>query len=245
MNHLKNQEKPNSKICISIDVDWSPKELLQDTLQLLDEYGVKATIFCTDNVEKEEFNLLKNHEIGIHPNITSVETVEEKIKALKKMFPESKCIRNHCLIHNTKFNEIYKKNGLTFSSNYFHFMQAEIKKLNMPSGITEIPVFFMDDLYLNMNQEKIKNINECQSLFSISNINLNSFGLKVFDFHPIHIFMNTNSLKFYDSIKKDYHNYKKLKKKVVTKSKGIRNIFIELLEFIRSNKINTHFITKL
>ena len=54
-------------------------------------------------------------------------------------------------------------------------------------------------------------------------------GLKVFDFHPIHIFLNTESLERYERTRPIHHNPKELIKHRYS-GYGARNQLIELLE---------------
>ena len=51
---------------ITIDIDWAPKVVLEDCLDLLNHHKVKATFFCTGllDIDKARF---KNHELAIHP----------------------------------------------------------------------------------------------------------------------------------------------------------------------------------
>ena len=54
-------------------------------------------------------------------------------------------------------------------------------------------------------------------------------GLKVFNFHPIHLFLNTNSLDLYEKARPFFKDYKKLKS-IRSNDFGIRDFFIELIE---------------
>ena len=67
-------------------------------------------------------------------------------------------------------------------------------------------------------------------------------GIKIFNFHPIHLFTNADSINFYnDKLKNIYHDVDKLIK--IRKSYGIRNFLEELSSTIFSfqNETRTLF----
>lgn len=53
---------------------------------------------------------------------------------------------------------------------------------------------------------------------------------RVFNFHPIHLFLNSESLERYEKIKGNYHDFKILKENVNVESYGILDFFKELVE---------------
>lgn len=57
-------------------------------------------------------------------------------------------------------------------------------------------------------------------------------GLKIFNFHPIHIFLNSNDTKNYQKLKlsNKLHNQKELKKAINKKYYGTRNFLDELIK---------------
>ena len=57
--------------------------------------------------------------------------------------------------------------------------------------------------------------------------------MKVFDFHPIHVFLNTESLNRYERARPFFQNPKELIKHRY-EGYGTRNRFIELLELAKS-----------
>ena len=93
-------------------------------------------------------------------------------------------------------------------------------------GILEIPISFEDDLYFS-NPSKTFKINE---------LHLNPKKLFIFNFHPIHIYLNTNSMQHYQKSKMYSHNSDKLKL-CRSNKRGTRDLLIELLEYISKKDI--------
>ena len=73
--------------------------------------------------------------------------------------------------------------------------------------------------------------------FDLDKINLDDSGVKVFDFHPSHVYMNTHSLDEYEKIKQNYHDVDYLNSVKNYEKPGNRNVFFKILDFIEKNNI--------
>jgi methionyl-tRNA formyltransferase len=240
LSENKSENKPDDvPLALSFDTDWCPEEILEDTLNLLKQYDVKATFFMTGKYNSLD---LSNHELAIHPNIKSLDSAEQEIQKLKDLFPKSKGIRNHGLLNGSRLLSLYEKYHLSYSSNYILFDQSNVKKTKLMKNITEIPIYFEDDIHAEMNSS---DESDEENLWSLKYLkNLNSKGIKLFNFHPIHVFLNTPSIEFYEKSKKYYHNFEKLSSLKNTSVKGARDILIELLEYAKSNNISFHMLNQ-
>ena len=61
--------KDERLIAISSDIDWAGDEVLSYMLAILDDYNIKATLFCTHDVSS--IKGIEKHELAIHPNFIS------------------------------------------------------------------------------------------------------------------------------------------------------------------------------
>ena len=217
-------------ISITSDIDWAPDYVIDDMLDLLDKYSIKATFFCTHKVN------IKKHELGIHPNFlpnsTQGKTPSEILFNLKKLFPNAKGARAHNLFNYSSLFSLYKKFGITYDSSIL-IPSQEIQPYLKSPDILEIPINFEDDLYC-LNQKKTFRVKDLKVLN-----NTNS----VFNFHPIHIFLNTNSMNQYKKAKPFLQN--KTLKNFINSNRGIRNLFIELLEFITTEELEIVTLKKI
>ena len=207
---------------ITIDTDWVTDRVLDDTLQLLADHGVDATLFMTNKTGVDT----GNHEIALHPNYTSMDLERHFCERLNE-FPEAKGVRSHSLFFSERLRAIYHKYNMEYQSNQMMYGVPDIKPYMFSPTALEIPVFFMDTFNYTMTGES--------AAFNADGI-LNNNGLKVFDFHPIHIFMNTSSFAHYDQFKQYYRDDKNLPEFKNTKIPGIRDWFIDLLKFIKEEK---------
>ena len=224
------------RIILSLDTDCGNEDVVKNTIDiLLGNYINKFTIFATENFYI--FNTLPpTVEIGLHPYISSISEAEEKISSLKNTFPLSVSLRNHTLFNSARLFPIYNRQGIRATSNYLSFLSKNITPIRLPYDINEYPIYFMDDAYIILYNHPDK--------FSVGSLKLNSPGLKVLTFHPIHIFLNTNDLAQYSKSKNNFNNIRKLKRNI-NKNKGIKNLFIDTLQYIKKEQMSIFTFSEL
>ena len=222
-----NRASWENKLFLTFDVDWAHEEVITDTLDLLHKYDVQATFFGTHQspILNSVFEDNK-HEVGIHPNFNDIinntcvgENAESRIKNLLELFPSAKSIRSHSTTWSGVIQELILKYEITHECNTFIPWQSSIdlKPWNLWNGLVRVPYFWEDDVALLFKEPK-------NSLRELS-----SKTLKVFDFHPIHIFLNSESIERYESTRQLHKNPKELLK-YRYRGYGTRNKLIDLLE---------------
>jgi hypothetical protein len=116
------------------------------------------------------------------------------------------------------------------TSNYLAFLCKNLVPIVQPFGVIEYPIYFMDDAYELMYDGDDK--------YQLSSLDLNSPGIKILAFHPIHIFLNTNSIQQYKK-SKHYHNDPDKLREFVNHGPGIGDLYKALIEFIAATSIKT------
>jgi hypothetical protein len=220
-------------IIFTFDLDWCSDEVLSYTLDLIEKYNVKAIFFVTHKTKLlERMRKNPNIELGIHPNFNFLlngdfrygKNINEVIKYYKDIIPEAKSVRNHSITQNSIILDGFYKYGLKYDFNIFIPFTSNIKLKpykDEVSGLIRVPYFWEDDVHCISEWDwDIKKF-------------LNYEGLKVFNFHPIHIFLNTEKIERYENAKLYLQNYKELKKFVNKKKYGIKNFFLDLIENIK------------
>lgn len=220
--------------CFTIDIDWAPEKVIKDTLDLFVEYNVPCTIFAThkskilDNCDRNLF------EIGLHPNFNSIlqgngGNVDDVMCKLKEMYPEAKGARSHSLTQSGYILEMYRKYGITYEVNHFFPYHQGIKPFILWNGICRIPFNWEDDYHFALDYS-----------FKESKINLEDTELNIFNFHPIHIYLNSENNDRFTKIKHDLNNIDLLD---TVKNKGnvlgTRDIFVNLLEYVSKKNTNS------
>lgn len=202
-------------IAITIDVEWAPDPVLADTLELLNEYDVAATLFSThdDGVEAA------GHERALHPNFEGDLNAASAVDDLLDVYPGAIGYRSHRLAISSPLRATLAEKGLRYESNYMTYLVPDLSPFRMPAGITQFPVYWMDDVWFRSEQA----VPDVASLVA-------GEGLRVFDFHPPHVYYNTPSLEYYETHKDDY--WEKPNEEIRYTGTGVRDIFVSLLEYV-------------
>jgi hypothetical protein len=213
---------------LTLDIDWAPDEVVKDSLALIGKRN--ATYFVTHNSSTTQ--LLKqysNIELGIHPNFNpslngeANSSADDILDRLLEIAPNAKAIRGHSLTQSSFLLEKYKKLGLTYEcSDYLpHGDWPQVRPWRAMNGIIKVPHTWEDDIAL-MDKAIDVDIKEI----------VKRSGVVVFDFHPIHIFLNTCSFEHYSKAKSFYQNPVELLKHRNTTTRGVRDVFMDLLSVL-------------
>ena len=227
----------NTKFAITFDTDWAPDWMMNEIASILISNEVKSTWFVTHDspfltVLREKPSLF---EIGIHPNCfpgsTQGSNEDEILANLKKSAPEAISMRTHGLYQSTNFLvKAATKYGIKIDASLFLPRMDYITPHLLAwhdAMLYRVPFFWSDDL-------------ECfqeNPLFRFSLSKFNGAGLKIFNFHPIHIMLNTARFKTYEKLKSLNLSPNQCTKDVIDKHKwrgdGPKRLFMDLIEYLR------------
>ena len=222
---------------ITFDCDWAPDFIINDTIKLLEDEKIKATFFITNNsplIKKLGENNL--FELGIHPNFFTNSTQghdEDSILTnLKQVVPDAKSIRTHGLFQSTPLVKKFQKYGIEndlslFLQNTPNIVPHYSKFFNL----YRIPYFWEDDVSII---EKTK--------LSFDNPLYHVNGLKIFNFHPIHVFLNSKDIENYDKVKKDvgFGNLNEDNiKNYINNNHGTKSFLNEIISVIKNKETHT------
>ncbi len=174
-------------IVLSFDTDYVPDFVLEDILNTLDMYKFRATFFCTNAFpDKNRTNI----ELALHPNFmpdsTQGNSVDDILLNFRKDFSSAIGVRTHRLYWYSGLQEKFINHGIVYDSSIFlpfhpHLTPVKIGKL------TRIPYWWSDNIHLLHGMD-------CNA---VNLPGMNEPGLKIFDFHPVHIYLNTKDLDNY------------------------------------------------
>lgn len=179
-----------NEFVITFDIDWAPDFMIDKVASLLREKGVRATWFVTHACGAVE-RLRKNSdlfELGIHPNFlegsSHGRTPMEVLSHLLAIVPEAISVRSHAVVQSGPVLElIVKRTRLMVDSTLFLPQMSHIcpiKFEHFGGTLLRIPFFWSDDYEMG----------KTFSQWSLAPY-LDVEGLKVFNFHPIHIYLNS------------------------------------------------------
>lgn len=184
---------------ITLDCDWAPDFVISYVAKILSDKGVKATWFVTNESPVLE-DLRKNHlfELGIHPNFGANSTQgidpDSILTNLKKIVPTAKSVRSHSLIQSShliaKFHKYEIENDVSlFLPKTENLYPHHIKHIKL----FRFPYFWEDDVEMEEGTE----------CWSTNDPVYQLPGLKIFNFHPIHIFLNSRTMNNYNLLKNE------------------------------------------
>jgi hypothetical protein len=215
-----------NEIILTFDIDWADDAILNDCIDIVDQAGAPATWFITHKTPLlDRLRENERYELGIHPNFIPLfegesNGVEKVIDDLLEIVPEAKSIRSHSLVQSSRLMDLFQSKGLLFDCNHFIPEQSGIivKPWKLWNGVVRVPHMWEDDAAC------IYEINT-----SVTDL-IKRQGLKVFDFHPIHVFLNTEDLGRYERTRELHVKAEELLKHRFD-GIGTRSHLIKLLEF--------------
>lgn len=222
----------SNKFIISFDIDWASDEVLNHLVELVESYNVKCVFFITHNTPVLKRIISNpNFELGLHPNFNpllenrSSSSVEQIINELKTFVPEVNVLRSHSLTTSGRWLGLYQKCGIKYLSNYMMRGVNNIQPFYHINGLVEVPIYYADDGEIFLNDDK--SIPRLKSNFDSTQ---ELKGIRVLNFHPIHITLNSSSYKQYESAKLNQHSYREMLKLKDTNARGSETILKEILE---------------
>ena len=194
---LRDDNTWNSQLFLTFDIDWAHDDVLADTIDIVEVAGVAATWFVThDTPVLQRLRDNPKFELGLHPNFDFLlecddrngRTAEEVVDRLQQLVPEATSVRSHSLTQSSKLLALFQRKGLSHDCNHLipEQVNMELKPWAMWNGMTRVPYFWEDDVCASYQQNT-----------PVEKLTMRH-GLKVFDFHPIHVFLNTEELSRYE-----------------------------------------------
>ena len=218
---------------LTLDVDWASDAIIDSVAALLVERRVKATWFITH--QSAAVDRLRTHgdlfELGIHPNMlpgsTHGATEEESLAHVLAIVPGARVMRTHGLYQTSNFLvKAASQFGVQIDVSLFLPRAPHLQPHRLtwgPASLWRVPYFWEDD----------SEMFEEQPIWRLADERLAVTGLRVFDFHPVHVALNTERFSRYDVLRRtrplpswdsafiDAHAYD---------GDGPRRLFIELAD---------------
>lgn len=221
------------KVFLTFDIDWAHDLVILDSLELLTKADASATFFVTHRSDLiAELQSNQRIELGIHPNFNWLLSSEQNtgkdsrdvVDLLLEVIPCARSVRSHSLTQNSHLLKYFASVGLTHEANTFipYSTGQVIRPWRGIEGLARIPYGWEDDAHILYAAQNIQYSEPCDI------VDNKTIPLKVFDFHPIHVFLNTESLDRYERTRPLHQNPNELIRHRY-QGFGTRNRLIELL----------------
>ena len=217
------------KYHLTFDIDWAPDFAIDIVLSLLARYNAKATFFVTHQTDILSDIQAHGHELGIHPNFlvnsSHGKRVAEIMEHVMRLAPSAKIMRTHSLFQSTPmFIEILKN---------FPQLKLDISVLTYKYPLVKR----FDWFYENLKIERINYNWEDDIAFFDDSFSWNSkylsSELNILDFHPIHVALNSCSMKNYNNLKQYIGDFN-LNKCEIKDIENFRNNFLGTFDFLEN-----------
>ena len=187
---------------LTLDTDWCTEEILEFAIALFHERRLPCTVFATGPYAALQSGDTAMLEIGLHPNFNpgTPESFGEKLQALRRLYPRAVGVSSHAMVSGTILLDLFKNSGLFYDRNILRYKDAAAEAFVYHNGLLRLPVFWEDDIWFTL---------EPGARFSAGMLGRENFHL-IFNFHPIHLFMNTASAEHYQAFKPHQHDLQKL-----------------------------------
>jgi hypothetical protein len=214
---------------LTADQDWAPDWALAQTLELVAKANVPLHLFATNASPSLRSGNQPGLTFGIHPNFLPGSThgagTDEIIESCLAVVPDATTFRSHGFFDNTPVLRNLAARGFTADSNVLTFLQPGLVPIVLGTGLLRFPVFFEDDVFLDLGGPDL-DLTQCLDLLA-------SPGLKIFNVHPSLVALNVPSVQYYDerrpvlygsSGKPEYHG-----------GRGVATLLSELVSAVRES----------
>jgi hypothetical protein len=223
-------------IAVTLDVDWAPDFMIDFAAAILIEHRVRATWFITHR--SPSLDRLRMHpdlfELAIHPNFfpgsTQGESPGAVLQYCMKLVPEAVSVRIHGLLQSTALlAQIMEQTPIMIDASLFLPRAPDLRPIEYhwaQRRLLRVPYFWEDDF-------EMERPTPCWQLEALLG---NGPGLKVFDFHPVHVYLNSHSMEAYRRLKHDAPNLSdatlELAAEVAQTEAGTQTLFMELTRYL-------------
>ncbi len=192
---------PEQTFILTLDCDWAPDFILDEVREMLLKKNAHATLFITHSSEAlSAWKQEKIFELGWHPNFMTGSTQGENpfqvAKYLNAIAPNATSMRTHNLMQSTPLLKDFLQNTPSILNDTSLYLPNQIHinsfKLHLGNKISikRFPFCWEDDLHLLSNGG-----------FNFSWLPFRTKGICILNFHPIHIYLNTNDFSVYHRIR--------------------------------------------
>jgi hypothetical protein len=223
-------------IALTLDVDWAPDFMIDFAAEILIEHRVRATWFVTH--DSPALTRLRQHsdlfELGIHPNFfpesSQGNTAEAVLRHCLELVPDAVSVRTHGLLQSTPLlAQIMDQTPVKSDCSLFVPHAVNLRPVEYQWAqrtLLRVPYFWEDDF-------EMERTTPCWQLRQLL---AKGPGLKVFDFHPVHVYLNSRTMAAYRSLKERAPNLSEstpeLAAAAIQSGAGSQTLFIELAKHL-------------
>lgn len=188
-------------ILLSFDQDWAPAFMMDPIIDDLIRLNLKSTWFVTNDNSSVQRMLDRPDlfEVGIHPNFlpgsTQGEYETDIVYSLLDVVPDAKVVRTHHAYQHHGLLKGLSGVGIEVDSSLYLGGCRCIEPFDVwysdNNKLTRIPYYWCEESELHKPNP-----------FALSDWITAGYGLKVLAFHPVHVYLNSCTMRCYQMLKR-------------------------------------------
>jgi hypothetical protein len=186
-------------ILITLDVDWAPDFMIREVAELLRSSNVRSTWFVTHESEAiRDLEKDRRFEVGIHPcaHTKTIDSMVKSIGELRRLFPSAISMRTHGLFHSSFLRKVERVDyGIEIDSSIYLREMPNIAPFYTyydRAPLLNVPFFWTEDGEMYSPRPTFRAADKTSGP-----------GLKVFTYHPVHIWLNSVTMNRYNELKQE------------------------------------------
>lgn len=218
-----------TSVALTTDIDWAPDYAVEDLLLLVADAGFPITAFATH--ASSVFNGASSTvEIGLHPDNTRPHPefgLRRKILDLKTMFPDARGVRAHRNFFGQNVAQMAADAALTYDASVFQWRRPYCQAFRDQYGLVRMSYNWEDGIQADMGLP-----------WSLEHVPMDGPGLKIFNVHPIFIYLNCPDDDYRRRAVKDFPDLTRAPRDVlqplVYPGYGARSFLVDLLRELKA-----------
>ncbi len=221
-------------ICLSFDTDHMSEERMREFLAEFSLPG-EGTFFCTGAYDSLAAT---GHELCPHPFLGPGNDWNEELTSMRRMFPAARGWRSHSCVFSHTLAEQVAGLGYIYASTQDDLGSANLRPHRHAWGLWQMPIYYMDNLDFSHPRFWPDSSHRPFDPAVIETA-LRSDALFIFDFHPIHLMLNSHSAESYFA-RRDAFKAGADIAELRCPEPGVRDFFFSLVEAMTGAGVRSH-----
>ena len=228
-------------ILLTFDTDYlSP----QDLTRFAESFPIPghATFFLWQPFSKLD---LGPHEIGLHPFLSETESWRDTLVSfMDELGDRPAVLRPHSCAYAHTLGVTCAKLGFRAISQATYLYRGGLEPYRHPWGLWELPIYYMDsmDFTFSTNWPRLDHEPFSREILLRS---IHDDALFLYDFHPLHLILNTSSLPEYQSLKSKIVDQGASPYDMMRSGRGAQTFYLELVELMEHSGIRSRTCSEL
>jgi len=216
------------KVFVTLDVDWAPDFVIREVDEIIETLGIPATWFITHKSDAVlQLFGRDQYEIGVHPNFAPLLqdsykrfTINEIVENARKLAPSATAFRCHALVQSSHLLEQMQAAGFSVDCNVFlpYTPIPALSPWRHSEGLVRVPYCWEDDTWI---------AGRCRTPHEVTE----TVGMRVIDLHPIHLWLNSETLDRYQRVKENMNDERSLRlNQNKDSTNGVLVAFLKMVE---------------